>query len=82
MASPVMPLLAAQTGGAQSVVSDLAAGLAGRGHDVRLYCTEGSDVSGVKLVTVPPPDDAASALVMPGGPPPARPASRGAAARP
>ena len=71
MASPVTPLRPAQIGGAQSVVSDLAAGLAQRGHDVRLYCSEGSDVPGVKMVTVPQPDDAASALVMPGGTPPA-----------
>lgn len=71
VASPVTPLRPAQMGGAQSMVSDLAGGLSRRGHDVWLYCTAGSDVPGVHLVTVPPPQDAAAALVMPGGPPPA-----------
>ncbi|HET7420898.1 MAG TPA: glycosyltransferase [Candidatus Dormibacteraeota bacterium] len=71
IASPVAPLRPAQVGGAQSFVCDLAAGLARRGHDVTLHCAEGSDVSGVKLVTVPAPADAAAALVMPAGTPPA-----------
>ena len=66
VASPVTPLRPAQVGGAQAFVCDLAAGLAGRGHDVALYCAEGSDVPGVRLVTVPAPLDAAQALVMPG----------------
>ena len=73
VASPVTPLRPAQLGGAQAFVCDLAAGLARRGHHVRLFCTEGSDVPGVELVTVPAPRDAAAALVMPGGgaaPPP------------
>lgn len=67
VASPVTPLQPAQLGGAQSLLTDLAVGLAGRGHDVRLYCAEGSDVAGVELVTVPVPQDAAAALVIPGG---------------
>jgi hypothetical protein len=71
VASPVTPLLAAQLGGAQAFVADLASGLARRGHEVALYCAEGSDVEGVQLVTVPAPPDAAAALVMPGGRPPA-----------
>lgn len=71
IASPVTPLLPAQTGGAQSLLTDLAIGLARRGNEVRLFCAEGSDVHGVKLVMVPRPSDAARALVMPGGPPPA-----------
>jgi len=73
VASPVTPLRPAQLGGAQAFVCDLAAGLARRGHHVRLFCTEGSDVPGVELVTVSAPRDAAAALVMPGGgaaPPP------------
>ena len=55
------------------MVTDLAAGLAARGHDVTLHCAEGSEVAGVRLETVPLPDDAELALVMPGGaqPPPA-----------
>ena len=67
VASPVTPLRPAQLGGAQAFLCDLAAGLARRGHRVRLFCTEGSDVPGVELVTVPAPPDAAAALVMPGG---------------
>ena len=70
VASPVTPLRPAQVGGAQAFVCDLAAGLAARGHDVTLHCAEGSDVAGVRLVTVPAPRDAAAALVMPGGAPP------------
>jgi glycosyltransferase involved in cell wall biosynthesis len=71
IASPVTPLRPQQSGGAQSFVSDLAVGLARRGHDVRLHCAEGSEVPGVTLVTVPPPADAAAALVMPAGRAPA-----------
>ncbi|HSS61062.1 MAG TPA: glycosyltransferase [Candidatus Limnocylindrales bacterium] len=73
VASPVTPLRPAQVGGAQAFVCDLAAGLARRGHDVTLHCAEGSELDGVRLVTVPAPRDAVAALVMPGGgePPPA-----------
>lgn len=53
------------------MISDLASGLSRRGHEVRLYCAAGSEVPGVRLVTVPSPTDAGSALVMPGGPAPA-----------
>jgi glycosyltransferase involved in cell wall biosynthesis len=70
IASPVTPLRPVQAGGAQAIVSDIATGLTRRGHSVRLFCTEGSDVPGVELVTVPSPSDAAAALVMPGGAPP------------
>lgn len=74
VASPVTPLRPAQLGGAQAFVSDLAIGLAARGHDVTLHCVSGSDVPGVRLVTVPAPRDAEIALVMPGGvEPPAAP---------
>lgn len=71
VASVVTPLLPAQLGGAQAFVCDLAAGLTRRGHDVALYCAAGSEVPGVKLVTVPVPDGAVKALVMPGGAAPA-----------
>lgn len=74
MASPVTPLRPAQLGGAQAVVCDIAVGLTRRGHDVELYCAEGSDVPGVLLRTVPEPEDGALALVMPAaGPPPPAP---------
>lgn len=69
VASPVTPLRPRQVGGAQAVITDLAAGLAGRGHEVRLHCADGSEVAGVELVMVPRPNDAAAALVMPGGAP-------------
>jgi glycosyltransferase involved in cell wall biosynthesis len=75
IASPVTPLLPVQAGGAQAMVTDIATGLMRRGHEVQLFCTEGSHVPGVELVTVPNPSDAAEARVMPGGPPP--PASPG-----
>ena len=70
VASPVTPLGAAQVGGAQSVICDLARGLVRRGHTVQLHCVAGSAVPGVELVTVPIPVDAHAALVMPGGPSP------------
>jgi UDP-glucose:tetrahydrobiopterin glucosyltransferase len=70
VASPVTPLTSSQVGGAQAFISDLAAGLTRRGHEVRLHCAEGSEVPGVTLVMVPAPADAAAALVMPAGPAP------------
>src|SRR3982074_2342781 len=71
IASPVTPLRPQQSGGAQSFVSDLAAGLARRGHDVRLHCAEGSAVPGGRPVMCPVPLDAAAGLVMPAGHAPA-----------
>lgn len=79
IASPVTPLLPAQAGGAQSVLTDLAIGLRQRGHDVTLFCAEGSSVDGVELFTVPAPTDARLALVQPAGaPPPLAPGVRAA----
>ncbi len=74
VASPVTPLRPAQLGGAQAFVSDLALGLARRGHEVTLHCAEGSSLEGVRLAMVPAPRDAEAALVMPAAgasPPPA-----------
>src|SRR6266436_1417022 len=70
VASPVTALRPAQLGGAQAFICDLARGLTERGHEVTLHCAAGSQVDGVKLVTVPLPRDASAALVMPGGPQP------------
>ena len=70
IASPVTPLLPAQAGGAQSLLTDLAIALRLRGHEVTLYCAEGSVVDGVELFTVPAPADAHLALVQPAGTPP------------
>ena len=82
VASPVTPLRPNQVGGAQAVITDLATGLAGRGHHVSLHCAEGSEVRGIELVMVPRPSDAAAALVMPGGaPPPPAPGVAAALAR-
>ena len=68
-ASLVTPLVAAQAGGAQAFVADLARGLAARGHRVELYCAEGSEVDGVEMVEVPVDASVKRALVMPGGVP-------------
>jgi len=50
----VAPLVSAirepQGGGSQAFVSDLARGLAGRGHDVHVYAATGSQIPGVTVV--------------------------------
>ena len=63
----VTPLLPAQPGGAQAFVADLARELTGRGHDVTLYCAEGSEVPGVRLRRVAVEAEIEAALVRPGG---------------
>jgi UDP-glucose:tetrahydrobiopterin glucosyltransferase len=69
VASLVTPLLPVQAGGAQAFLTDLARGLAGRGHSVLLYCAAGSEVPGVELLQVPVDAAVARAMVMPGGAP-------------
>jgi len=49
----VSPLRAAQLGGSQAVVADLAAGLTARGLDVELVAARGSRVPGVRLRRAP-----------------------------
>ncbi len=39
-----------QRGGSQAFVSDLARGLAGRGHDVDVYAASGSEIPGVEVI--------------------------------
>ena len=56
----------AQLGGAQAFLSDLAIGLSQRGHEVLLYCAEGSEVPGVDLIEIPVAPGAEQALMMPG----------------
>ncbi|HEX6350669.1 MAG TPA: glycosyltransferase [Candidatus Dormibacteraeota bacterium] len=68
VAPPVTPLAEAQLGGAQALVADLARALQARGHEVRVYCAEGSHLPGLRLRTVPVAAAVARALVMPGGP--------------
>jgi glycosyltransferase involved in cell wall biosynthesis len=50
----IAPLVSAirepQGGGSQAFVSDLAGGLAGRGHDVHVYAATGSEIPGVKVI--------------------------------
>jgi len=62
----VTRLQPAQLGGAQAFLCDLATGLAQRGHDVLLYCAEGSEVPGVDLIQIPVAPGADQALMMPG----------------
>jgi glycosyltransferase involved in cell wall biosynthesis len=62
----VTPLQPAQLGGAQAFLCDLATGLSKRGHEVLLYCAEGSEVPGVDLIEIPVEQGAGQALIMPG----------------
>jgi glycosyltransferase involved in cell wall biosynthesis len=71
VAASVVTPVPASAGGSQQVVLDLAEGLARLGHQVAIFCVEGSTAPpGVELITVPLPADAQDALVMPGGAPP------------
>src|SRR5260370_16993380 len=64
VSSLVTRLQPAQLGGAQAFLSDLATGLSQRGHEVLLYCAEGSVLPGVDLVYIPvPPAMAHSSLI-------------------
>jgi glycosyltransferase involved in cell wall biosynthesis len=67
VASLVSPLRQAQLGGAQAFLTDLARSLAARGHQVTVYCAEGSSLPGLRLATVPAPADVEAALVRPAG---------------
>jgi UDP-glucose:tetrahydrobiopterin glucosyltransferase len=46
----VTPISEPQRGGSQAFLSDLARGLAGRGHEVHVYAASGSEVPGVKVI--------------------------------
>ncbi|HKT37611.1 MAG TPA: glycosyltransferase [Ktedonobacterales bacterium] len=48
----VSPIAPPYLGGAQALLADLARGLAQRGHEVTLYAAEGSDVPGVRVLTL------------------------------
>jgi UDP-glucose:tetrahydrobiopterin glucosyltransferase len=50
LAPLVAPIAPPFLGGAQSLLYDLAAGLARRGHDVALYAADGSSAPGVRIV--------------------------------
>jgi glycosyltransferase involved in cell wall biosynthesis len=50
MAPLVTTIREPQRGGSQAFVSDLARGLAGRGHDVHVYAASGSQMPGVEVI--------------------------------
>ena len=50
MAPLVTAIREPQRGGSQAFVSDLARGLAGRGHDVHVYAASGSEIPGVEVI--------------------------------
>lgn len=50
MAPLVTPIREPQLGGSQAFVSDLARGLAARGHDVHVYAASGSQIPGVEVI--------------------------------
>jgi len=50
MAPLVTAIREPQQGGSQAFVSDLARGLAGRGHDVHVYAASGSEIPGVEVI--------------------------------
>lgn len=72
-----------QRGGSQAFVSDLARGLAGRGHDVHVYAASGSQIPGVEVIdTGVDPRSLASTLYRAFGPHAGEPQeAAGAAAR-
>jgi glycosyltransferase involved in cell wall biosynthesis len=81
-ASLVLPVREAQTGGATAFLCDLAAALHERGHEVTVYCAEGSSLAGLRLVQVPVDPAVSAARVRPGASPAAAvPALRQAFAR-
>ncbi len=50
MAPLVSAIREPQRGGSQAFLSDLARGLAGRGHEVHVYAASGSEIPGVKMI--------------------------------
>ncbi len=50
MAPLVTAIREPQRGGSQAFVSDLARGLASRGHEVHVYAASGSEIPGVKVI--------------------------------
>ena len=86
MAPLVTAIREPQRGGSQAFVSDLARGLAGRGHDVHVYAASGSEIPGVEVIdTGIDPESLAGTLYRAFGPAAgepgeAEPAAAGAAA--
>ena len=69
VASLVAQLREPQANGPQSVIIDLARGLAQRGHAVKVYAAAGSAADGVDVVQIPVDPAAAGAAMRVGGPP-------------
>jgi glycosyltransferase involved in cell wall biosynthesis len=70
MAPLVTAIREPQRGGSQAFVSDLARGLAGRGHDVHVYAASGSVIPGVEVIdTGVDPGSLAGTLYRPFGSP-------------
>jgi glycosyltransferase involved in cell wall biosynthesis len=81
MAPLVTAIREPQRGGSQAFVSDLARGLAGRGHDVHVYAASGSQIPGVEVIdTGIDPQSLAGTLYRAFGPSAAEPAAAAAAA--
>ena len=81
MAPLVTAIREPQRGGSQAFVSDLARGLAGRGHDVHVYAASGSEIPGVDVIdTGVDPRSLAGALYRASGPSAGGPGEAGAAA--
>jgi len=80
MAPLVTAIREPQRGGSQSFVSDLARGLAGRGHDVHVYAASGSEIPGVEVIdTGIDPRSLAGTLYRASGPSESEPGEAGSA---
>ena len=80
MAPLVTAIREPQRGGSQAFVSDLARGLASRGHDVHVYAASGSEIPGVEVVdTGIDPRSLAGTLYRASGPAAGEPGEAGAA---
>jgi glycosyltransferase involved in cell wall biosynthesis len=81
MAPLVTAIREPQRGGSQAFVSDLARGLAGRGHDVHVYAASGSEIPGVEMIdTGIDPGSLAGTLYRAFGPSTEEPGEAGPAA--
>jgi glycosyltransferase involved in cell wall biosynthesis len=81
MAPLVTAIREPQRGGSQAFVSDLARGLAGRGHDVHVYAATGSQIPGVEVIdTGIDPRSLAGTLYRAFGPSAGEPGEAGPAA--
>jgi len=81
MAPLVTAIREPQRGGSQAFVSDLARGLAGRGHDVHVYAASGSEIPGAEVIdTGVDPRSLAGTFYRAFGPSPGEPGEAGPAA--